>query len=545
VVTAGGGGGGGTPSYVLPPATLTQLGGIKGSASLSIAADGTASVPAATATQLGGVKSSSSLAIAADGTATVPAGYAATGTFLQAGANAAPRTIAAKLQETVSAKDFGALGNGAADDAPAIQRAIDHVQSLGGGIVYVPAGKYRLYATLDITKANTVLKGAGGDSYHDYGTTVDGATIFEWWGAAGETVVKVRTPPNLASGSKIVGSGITDVDIKCRILAGIAVLVESVNKVELKRVNVDSPTIAAFKFTTLKKGVDLKEATDTQFGIIESLTWRCLEGASVNAHGIWMTSHGFPSTGNVSLNTFIGCNGQQNANAGNTGVGYYIEDGDNINWIRCGIFRLGTVTPAVEIRGNISTDAHHFYNCTFSDANGIKIRGKASGFLSDPVRCSFYAMDDGNGTQYPSLDTGCRVTYHGDTGVYEKLRARNCYFGSNNSNTVAGDSGNSSLTINNSAANHLVLVNAAGQSWGINISAASGNLRFNRIGSGAGVVETSGSFSLTSGVFRVHAPWTPASATATGEVGTICWDQGYLYVCTAANTWKRAALTTW
>ena len=38
---------------------------------------------------------------------------------------------------------------------------------------------------------------------------------------------------------------------------------------------------------------------------------------------------------------------------------------------------------------------------------------------------------------------------------------------------------------------------------------------------------------------------TPASASATGIAGEIAWDANYLYVCTAANTWKRAALSTW
>jgi hypothetical protein len=40
-------------------------------------------------------------------------------------------------------------------------------------------------------------------------------------------------------------------------------------------------------------------------------------------------------------------------------------------------------------------------------------------------------------------------------------------------------------------------------------------------------------------------PITPASATATGTVGDIVWDSGYIYVCVATNTWKRTALTTW
>lgn len=38
---------------------------------------------------------------------------------------------------------------------------------------------------------------------------------------------------------------------------------------------------------------------------------------------------------------------------------------------------------------------------------------------------------------------------------------------------------------------------------------------------------------------------TPASASDTGTSGQIAWDSDYIYVCTAANTWKRAALSTW
>jgi hypothetical protein len=38
---------------------------------------------------------------------------------------------------------------------------------------------------------------------------------------------------------------------------------------------------------------------------------------------------------------------------------------------------------------------------------------------------------------------------------------------------------------------------------------------------------------------------TPASASATGTMGTIAWDTGYIYVCTATNTWERVAIATW
>jgi hypothetical protein len=44
---------------------------------------------------------------------------------------------------------------------------------------------------------------------------------------------------------------------------------------------------------------------------------------------------------------------------------------------------------------------------------------------------------------------------------------------------------------------------------------------------------------------RVQTAKTPASASATGVAGSICWDSSYIYVCTATNTWKRVAIATW
>jgi len=44
---------------------------------------------------------------------------------------------------------------------------------------------------------------------------------------------------------------------------------------------------------------------------------------------------------------------------------------------------------------------------------------------------------------------------------------------------------------------------------------------------------------------RVRTARTPASASATGATGEICWDANYIYVCTATNTWKRTAISTW
>lgn len=45
---------------------------------------------------------------------------------------------------------------------------------------------------------------------------------------------------------------------------------------------------------------------------------------------------------------------------------------------------------------------------------------------------------------------------------------------------------------------------------------------------------------------RLYIPTkTPASSTAAGATGEMSYDEDYIYVCVAKNTWKRAALATW
>jgi hypothetical protein len=67
-------------------------------------------------------------------------------TFVQAGLGAVVRTAQAKMRDTVSVKDFGAVGDGVTDDTAAIQAALDYCESQSGGrgwVVYAPTGQYR------------------------------------------------------------------------------------------------------------------------------------------------------------------------------------------------------------------------------------------------------------------------------------------------------------------------------------------------------------------------------------------------------------------
>lgn len=58
-------------------------------------------------------------------------------------------------------------------------------------------------------------------------------------------------------------------------------------------------------------------------------------------------------------------------------------------------------------------------------------------------------------------------------------------------------------------------------------------------------VSNGGQITSVADTINLAGTKTPATSGATGVLGDHCWDTSYLYVCTATNTWKRAALSTW
>ena len=98
--------------------------------------------------------------------------------FTQQGTGAVSRSVQNKLEDTVSVKDFGAVGDGTTDDTAAINNAIASLTYLAGtqtangstgGEVYFPAGRYKITDTIILT---------GKNGLHLHGEGVEATEIF-------------------------------------------------------------------------------------------------------------------------------------------------------------------------------------------------------------------------------------------------------------------------------------------------------------------------------------------------------------------------------
>ena len=114
--------------------------------------------------------------------------------------------VEAKLAQYVSVKDFGAVGNGVANDRAAIQAAIDSVSANGGGQIWFPQGKYNIGTTGLVIYQNIILSG---DVTRYSNTTTRGTSI-------------IYTGSSVAIyGENILNAQILNLDIDCTGATGV------------------------------------------------------------------------------------------------------------------------------------------------------------------------------------------------------------------------------------------------------------------------------------------------------------------------------------
>ena len=205
--------------------------------------------------------------------------------FEQPGTSASNRAINLKLQETVSVKDFGAVGNGAADDTAAIQAAITYVESLGGGNVYLPAGTYNISSgfTITTTAINFVGQGNGWSQVNSLAasnvTTIKATAAMSY-------MIKFNNINNGACGIQ----GIL-LDGSSSLYPNIALILDGVTGGYFQNVGV---------LNAYNVGVQLLGTTNTcSWNTFVNLSCNQLQGVAA----LWVS--GYTGQGNACHNTFI------------------------------------------------------------------------------------------------------------------------------------------------------------------------------------------------------------------------------------------------
>ena len=79
--------------------------------------------------------------------------------------------------------------------------------------------------------------------------------------------------------------------------------------------------------------------------------------------------------------------------------------------------------------------------------------------------------------------------------------------------------------------------------WGIFQTSPNNNYLAGNLG--LNTVNPTARLDINDDTMRLRSSKTPASVSAIGNTGDMCWDSDYMYICVSTNSWKRTSLSTW
>jgi hypothetical protein len=200
------------------------------------------------------------------------------------GAAAVARTLENRFADVVNVKDFGAVGDGVADDTAAIQAALNAANA-GKGKVCIPAGTY-IVGNINWPGNNIILQGeTSGFSYNSSATP---KSILK--AKSGTTIVLDLVQTGLAEDR--TGNVIQDLEVDGNAISLVGIDCAGSNIIE--RVRVRGCTTAGVRLTNFTNGTRI-----VRCGLNQNSGWGLkIEGASTTTFSVTDT--------NISLNTLGG-----------------------------------------------------------------------------------------------------------------------------------------------------------------------------------------------------------------------------------------------
>lgn len=403
------------------------------------------------------------------------------------------------LTGDVSVRQFGAKGDGVADDTTAIQAAIDSLPVRGGG-VNIPSGKYKITRTLQVGDGSNLaassrnslrLNGSGPAPYFGAG----GGTELTWAGAAGGTVLSYN-----GSGD---GFGLDGVEIDCAGIAAVGLVIYSTRLSSYSN-------FAVRDF--LSTGISLRIRT----GPPGSVAF-----ASGNHFQNWIATSIYENTRGIDIqgdyannndwhrNTFITGQTQVKRAAVGESYGAFLGFTDSNTWIECdlnvygagtgfGLFFNGAANPAYP-------ENNFFYGCSIISMAFYE----GPGFIGDNF---FYGHTTKDGESIPTHPKLRGITDTGKLfGAFEFLRTVRTLgdYASYELSTTAGDARWSiqNNAVDGSSAGLNILYSVDGVSWvSMVVCTPGGEVRVNIPGVGLTAIGVGSANSAGPGFRQLRTP---------------------------------------
>jgi hypothetical protein len=304
-----------------------------------------------------------------------------------------------KFAQSVSVSDFGAVGNGVADDTVALTNFFNSAIARPGVRHFMNDAVYLVTGVLPtINVSNVWIEGVGAE-IHDTGELISG-TVIKWGGASATTgpLVKISAVSG-ASNQRISSVTFTGIGIDCNsgaLLYGMEIYSARQCTIDVAIANARTAGMQLGVVATLGEGRDLQRCDI-------KLQSRQIEAAA----GLGLVLSGDASA-NVSMNNFWVDAQISNAQS------IYCVNSDNNIWDYVRVYKIpaGTATEGVSLLGGATaSQTSRAEKFNFYTANTpIHVYGTAGSpsFASPSVGNNVY-LDKENGTPNPDVEVGGEI----------------------------------------------------------------------------------------------------------------------------------------
>lgn len=269
------------------------------------------------------------------------------------------QTISRIDQQVLDVKKYGAVGDGVADDTAAIQAAVAAVPGLSGSTagveVFLPAGTYRVSATIEASKPGVRIRGASG-----WGTRLVATASL----TAGNPVIRFQDAPYVVRGPQV-----SDLQIDMTESAGNGIeMIGAYDNAHLKDILIHGLSGNSDGISILHRVS--AEAVDVQQSLW-AMNVQVVGKADAFTGRAWRIS-------NLQEAVFIGCKGIGGAETVSGGTGWYVDGCLGIVFQGCSLARAAvgmTIVSRIDREcGFITIDTPTMEGLV----NGLNIQGNAT-----------------------------------------------------------------------------------------------------------------------------------------------------------------------